>query len=67
MSRPTNIREIHPDQQGATLRAAGYRAIVYAHHAYADKASGDIISMHKTRDAADRKARGSSMWAILDL
>jgi hypothetical protein len=42
----------------------GYVAVVYVAYAYADKQCGDIISKHKSYEAANRKARGSSMWGV---
>jgi len=46
------------------LIAQGYVAIVYVAYAYADKQQGDVISKHKTYEAANRKASGSSMWGV---
>lgn len=46
------------------LISQGYVAIVYVAYAYADKQRGDVISKHKSYDAANRKARGSSMWGV---
>jgi hypothetical protein len=46
------------------LIAKGYVAVVYVAYDYANRKSGDIISKHKTYDAALRKARGSSFWGV---
>lgn len=46
------------------LIAQGYVSIVYVAYAYADKQRGDVISKHKSYEAANRKANGSSMWGV---
>ena len=40
------------------------RYVVIAQYAYADKERGDIISQHRTRQAAERAARNNSFAAI---
>ena len=67
MTKPSNISNIHPDRNGAELRKAGWASVVYAAYAYADKQPGDIISYHRTMDAAQRKVGGSTFWAVKDL
>lgn len=37
---------------------------VYVCYDYADKRRGDVISRHATYEAANRKARQSTFWAI---
>lgn len=46
------------------LIAQGYVAVVYVAYEYADKQRGEIISKHKTYEAASRKAGQSSMWGV---
>lgn len=46
------------------LIAQGYVAIVYVAYGYGDKQRGDVISKHKSYEAADRKAKGYGMWGI---
>jgi hypothetical protein len=42
----------------------GYVAVVYVAYDYADKQRGDIISKHKSYEAANRKASKNSMWGV---
>ena len=44
-----------------------YKWIVYVYHGYADKQRGDIISRHKTYEAADRKASKSPFWGVKEV
>ena len=46
------------------IMSQGYVAVVYVAYAYAGKRHGDIISKHKSYDAAAKKASGSSMWGV---
>jgi hypothetical protein len=46
------------------LISQGYVAVVYVAYAYADKKQGDIISKHKSYDAANSKASGNGMWGV---
>lgn len=40
---------------------------VYAMYAYAHRQKGDVISTHKTYDAANKVANKSSFWGIREV
>ncbi len=46
------------------MEKSNFKWVVYVMYAYADKKCGEIISRHKTYEAADKKARKSTFWAI---
>jgi hypothetical protein len=53
------------DQKGAkALMDKGFVAVVYVAYAYADKEVGEIISKHKSYEAADAMAKQSTFWGI---
>jgi len=49
------------------LLEEGYVAIVYAAYDYADKRRGDVISKHKTYEAANRQANGNILLEVRQL
>jgi hypothetical protein len=50
------------------LIARGYTLAVYVVQGYGEYAEGDVLSVHKTREAAQRKANYSSdHWAVRPL
>ena len=46
------------------LIARGYVAIVYVHYSYSDKEKGDLVSKHKSYEAAERAARSCRLWGV---
>jgi hypothetical protein len=50
--------------RAAELIAQGFVAVVYAAYDYADKQRGDLISKHKTYEAANHKASENTMWGV---
>ena len=49
-------------RQDSKIKAPTY--VVYAAYAYADVEAGQVISRHKTPEAAEKKVMGSTFWAI---
>lgn len=49
------------------LLADGYRYAVVVVEAYGDIAAGDVISVHKLLEVAQRKANYTGHWAVRSL
>lgn len=45
----------------------GYSLAVVIVKSYGDKLEGELISVHKTREAAQRKANYTDHWAVREL
>jgi hypothetical protein len=45
----------------------GYTLAVVIVKSYGDKQEGELISVHKTREAAQRKANYTDHWAVREL
>ena len=48
------------------LSKSKFEWVVYAAYAYGDKDQGEIISRHRTYEAAEKKARQSTFWGVMD-
>jgi hypothetical protein len=61
------LRRLDADK-ARSLIEQGYSMAVYVTKGYGDLAEGDVISVHKTLEAATRKANYSSdHWAVRSL
>lgn len=51
-------------QEASALIDKGFVAVVYVSYAYADRQAGDIVSRHKSSDAAQKAARKSTSHGV---